>query len=1070
MLPPLSAATGTPCPIPLLAGVQVQKQQQHRHEQHLRQLDLQSVSLSPTNDTTANIEFTSAFAAPAPSVLKSVKPRRRRPHDGQGFTIHEDKASFAASRSGERRERNGTSGDGIANEDNLLKVGARRAAISQPPQRPKKRAAMDVPCTAPIPPTTASAGDVVVQPQVRKQSGTSTRLSQAARRPITNNAERASSSSKAQPLPTLPEDTFALPRMDPTTSLKPDRRTTIYIPTEDTTVPSMYMGIFSPIKRLGPAVKPSPGWPATSATAELPSKPDVELTGIVAQMVAKKRGAARSKSTMSPTRRPLQVTTNPLQESAVLVDRWGQGGGKENIPPGQNEMLGMKATSGKGRQKLERRSSDLEDAYTVARQQQVKTQARVLSKGEPTAIVPRKARTESPAEGASTKPGCDRGPQLKPRRPGRASVIGNLEPKSNIAALKRESIARKLSVPSRFVIPKVNPIPACELYPVITEDLVDPMMYEENWLSHQETAITQLVNTLFAASTALCSPVEDEMLRLRLLERYGDPENVLLYKRLQAALLYGALSVPRDVLRGSLRLSTDIGKRKAFTNLWLDTYELASLGSALEVVVGRRCLSNGTESSTVCPVTENSHSVNRRTLQQFIETFLIRNEDGHPDEPSTDHSSWSYQRTLLRSLMLIKLLDMMKTTPNPVSSMCLFQPSASYKASVSVVKALFQQLNPSAGDPIRALTHIGYVVMHTQHPLAEYTYQMENLAIDLRDGVRLTRLVEILLYPSASPSLEYVQGSDSTSSITLPDGQQMPLNAGDSSLPLSQHLKYPCLGRATKLYNVQIALSAIQGVKGVGDLAEAVKAEDIVDGFREKTVRLLWGLTSKWGLGGLVDWNDVEREIKRLCRTGASSHVNDYFDLLPDEDDHARYTTLLKAWAQAVGSKQGIRVTNLTTNFADGRVFGAIVDEYEGYLGYDVGSPKGRSLAERLRCLGCSEQFAMLFTQLEGSTHRAPIFTRDFVVAALAFLCSRLLNPTKGVRAAVAIQRRWRSHWARVVESRKVHMKSVAESCAAMALQRGAASAAKQRENEVGQPLAGDEDMEQADGDIWLSL
>ncbi|EXJ53338.1 uncharacterized protein A1O5_13432 [Cladophialophora psammophila CBS 110553] len=1064
MLPPSSTTAGTPCPFPLQAGVQLQPQRQQQCCQYQRQRPLgrDSILSSPSNDTTANIEFTSAFAAPAPGVLRNAKPRRRRRPDGLGFMIHEDKTEILAAQNGDGPGNSNVRGNGNGTQNKQMKEAVRRKAVmSQPPQRPRKRAATgsasitQAPSTAAIL-ATASADEAggIVQPPVLKRGSASTSLSQAPRRPITT---KPGATSTAELLPPPPENTIALPMMDSTTTLKPARRATIYIPTEDTTMPSIYMGIFSPIKGLDPVVKSVPGVESPLTAAERSGKPDVELTGIIAQMVAKKRGGGVAKSVMSPKRIPLQVTTKPLQESAVMVDRWGQGGGKENVPPGEDEVLNKKTRPRKELLGLGGRSTkDLEPVRPLAHQR-VNPRARVSLLHEPTPALPRNVNDniKNNAQSTRTKPSWNAGPRLKSSQPGPAPMIETLQPTSRLGAGQGESLFRKPSIPSRFVIPKVDPPLVSELYPIITEDFVDPAMYEDNWLSHQEIVIAQLVNNLFGASTPISSPVEDETLRLQLLETYGDPGNVMLYKRLQGALSYGALSVPMDVLKGAVRLSTDLGKRKTFTDLWLGTYDLPCLRLALEVVVGRQCSSYARESSSVRPSIDNGHAANRRTLQQFIETFLIRNEDGQPDEASTDRPSWSYQRTLLRSLMLIKLLDTMAAAPSQMSR-CLFRPSSSYKTSVSVVKALFQLLNPSAGDPIRALNHIGYVVTHIQHPLAEYSYKMENLAVDLRDGVRLTRLVELLLYPSASQSLEHVHDSSSTTSVLLPTGEELSLTGGHSGWPLSQHLKYPCPGRATKLYNVQIALSAIQGVKGVGTLAQTVKAEDIVDGFREKTVRLLWGLTSKWGLAGLVDWNDVEREIKRLCRTGASSHENDYFDMLPDEEGHARHTVLLKAWAQAIASRGGIRVKNLTTDFTDGRVFAAIVEEYEQYLSYDVGLRTSWPLAERLRRLGCSEQFAMLFAKSDGPWHYAHIFDRDFVVAALAFLCSRLLNPTKGMRAAVTIQRRWRSYWARAVDSRKLQLRAVAESCARVAVERatGARKGEKVQEEE----------------DIWLSL
>ncbi|KAL9627666.1 MAG: hypothetical protein Q9164_007534 [Protoblastenia rupestris] len=165
--------------------------------------------------------------------------------------------------------------------------------------------------------------------------------------------------------------------------------------------------------------------------------------------------------------------------------------------------------------------------------------------------------------------------------------------------------------------------------------------------------------------------------------------------------------------------------------------------------------------------------------------------------------------------MLIKLLDTAKTSS--VWSDCLFQPSSPHKTSTAVIHALAQQLNPAAGNIIRSLNHLTYTVSHIQYPLEEYDYHITNLAVDLRDGVRLTRLVEHLLYPAPSQA------------------------AGEEKdWPLSTHLKFPCLGRATKLYNIQIALDALKDASK--EVVEDIKAEDIVDGFREKTIALLWGL------------------------------------------------------------------------------------------------------------------------------------------------------------------------------------------------------------------------------------
>lgn len=47
------------------------------------------------------------------------------------------------------------------------------------------------------------------------------------------------------------------------------------------------------------------------------------------------------------------------------------------------------------------------------------------------------------------------------------------------------------------------------------------------------------------------------------------------------------------------------------------------------------------------------------------------------------------------------------------------------------------------GDIIRHLLFMGYSVLHSQAPLDEYDFTVNNLAVDLRDGVRLCRLVDL---------------------------------------------------------------------------------------------------------------------------------------------------------------------------------------------------------------------------------------------------------------------------------------------------------------------------------------
>jgi abnormal spindle-like microcephaly-associated protein len=141
----------------------------------------------------------------------------------------------------------------------------------------------------------------------------------------------------------------------------------------------------------------------------------------------------------------------------------------------------------------------------------------------------------------------------------------------------------------------------------------------------------------------------------------------------------------------------------------------------------------------------------------------------------------------------------------------------------------------------------------------------------------------------------------------------------------------------------------------VESLVRDISADDIVNGFREKTVALLWGLTGKWGLGSLLDWADIQHETRRLSKS-RRHWCGDCFD---DSDEGCeKHKTRLKAWASAAACKHGLEVKNLSTSFSDGKVFLAIVDEYSPYLDSAPGArAQDALLHEKLERVGCSRQF-----------------------------------------------------------------------------------------------------------------
>jgi abnormal spindle-like microcephaly-associated protein len=728
---------------------------------------------------------------------------------------------------------------------------------------------------------------------------------------------------------------------------KPARRRTVYIPSEDTTMPTIWMGVFSPIKGVGAGDENSVGDGAA------------DLTGIAAQM-AKKRASRKSIFSAAPRRAPLSHSERPPQEATMTEDVPGRMTGKENIPPG-HETTGKK----KAQKKF---LGDSSCQPQVARP----PTSDYVNKPRPASYSPQSLSLKA---SCSLQPAQNGRPhQLQPR----VSPVSDQDINCSFSRLRLSegkkkdepnshsneglrmpaqllSAPRTENCPTKVTVPNAAKSVLAPRYPLLSGDVQNSSLYENNWLAYQEIAITQLVNNLLDSSQGSADTAFDFTTRSQLLTMYQDQSFVFLQKRLQASLLYGTLALPKEVSAKSCRLTEDLGLKHNFLNLWLNVYNLQVLEACAEVVIGRECTSSPKMSSKAqISVCSPQKTTSRQNLSRYLETFLNRNEDSNPDTGMPDPGTTGLQHTLLRSLMLIKVLDTTKTsTGTPLFSGCLFQASSPYKSSAAVVQALAQMLHPAAGNIMRSLSHLSYSVSHIQYPLEEYNYHITNLAVDLRDGVRLTRLVEQLLFPSGLDLPSHASNGDTTTTITLPTGEILSLTQGDPDRPLSQHLKLPCLSRATKLFNVQLALTTLSSLKPTIHLSSPIQASHIVDGFRENTLSLLWSLTSQRALPSLIDWADLKRETARLqgppCGGAAAAAEHG--------DELTRSKALLKAWASAAASRKGLRVDNLSTSFADGSVFEVIVDEYEPYLRASGAGCAPRQLAQRLAGLGCSAQF-----------------------------------------------------------------------------------------------------------------
>ncbi|KAK5016559.1 hypothetical protein LTR60_002345, partial [Cryomyces antarcticus] len=563
---------------------------------------------------------------------------------------------------------------------------------------------------------------------------------------------------------------------------KNPRRRTIYIPSEDTTIMTIHPGAPTHGCR---NVKPR----LSCVGLALLSLPEAEVDHSVSKPAHKR--APRQSLAAAPKRAPLQQRSRPTQETSIVRAVRGQGNGKENVPPGKTLYPEQKSKC-KDLQSREEKPHGSPRTRFAATEPTAASLSRVAGNGKRIISDPKEGVTRAKMLRAGV------GSKTSIHLPSSVALLKVLEhdltkqqpsfrhisrpPLEVVRRRRPERVPYKLGVP-QIVLPTDAHL---DKYPVLTENLAHPELYEDNWLGHQEIAITQLVNSLYDAggsgSRVLVRGEAD--IRRRLLELYNDPAVQILFKRLQASLLYGALSIPKDLLSHASRLQDDVGLRRRFLNLFLDTYNLSTLQAAIEVVVGRKIPQCARPCRSSTSMTgERRHRAGRKALDDFFNTFLVRNEDairphfgtetkytpGRRQCQPEDFGShgWTWRRTVLRSLMLIFLLD--KSMSSNVLPGPLFQASSAYKSSSAVLQALTAMLLPSVGDVTRHLGRLDYIATHAQYPLQEYAYHITNLATDLRDGVLLTRLVELLLYPPSALAAQ----SDNTITVSMPTGHAL---------------------------------------------------------------------------------------------------------------------------------------------------------------------------------------------------------------------------------------------------------------------------------------------------------
>ncbi|KAM3876201.1 abnormal spindle-like microcephaly-associated protein [Diretmus argenteus] len=588
------------------------------------------------------------------------------------------------------------------------------------------------------------------------------------------------------------------------------------------------------------------------------------------------------------------------------------------------------------------------------------------------------------------------------------------------------------------------------------------MFYDERWIEKQDRGFTWWINhvltpddfkvntevtkvsavSLATGSNDKCSipkaPTKEEMsfstytarrklnrLRRSACQLFTSEAMVKAIQRLELEV-----EAKRLLVRKDRHLWKDIGERQKVLN-WLLFYNPLWLRIGLETIFGE-----------LISLESNSDALG---LAVFILQRLLWNPDiaaefRHAKVPNLykdGHEEALSRFTLKKLLLLVCFLDKAKESRLIEHDPCLFCMDAEFKTSKDLLLAFSRDFLSGEGILPRHLGYMGLPVSHVQTPLDEFNFAVKNLAVDLKCGIRLVRVMELFI----------------------------------QDWSLSRKLRLPAISRLQKVHNVDIALQVLKdkGVDLTDERGSVIDSRDIVDGHREKTLSLLWKIIFAFQVEVVLDEEQLREEIGFLRRTfrtkrslaslRADQGLQQYTAKARVSYEHSSTKiTLLMDWVNAVCDFYNLRAENFTVSFSDGRVLCYLIHHYHpSHLPEEAVS---RCTTQTVECshrgqleLNCStsdsdnsfgslptrhngpESSSMEFKELLGNEKNnfrlvntavaflggvpAMITPADMsntipnekvVMSYLSFLCARLLDLRNETRAARVIQGAWRKY------------------------------------------------------------
>jgi abnormal spindle-like microcephaly-associated protein len=367
---------------------------------------------------------------------------------------------------------------------------------------------------------------------------------------------------------------------------------------------------------------------------------------------------------------------------------------------------------------------------------------------------------------------------------------------------------------------------------------------------------------------------------------------------------------------------------------------------------------------------------------------------------------------LYRIIVLILFLDQAKTANVLDKVPRLFAKGSKVKSSREVLLAFCRACLSSEGDFIKHLSRIGLTVTYKQDPVDELDFHIKNLATDLRDGTRLSRVTEIIT--------------------------QIPAKS------LMSKLRLPSISRLQKLHNLNLALSSLRDFGVL--MPQDVNAHHIADGHRDMVLKVMWSLIAhscmeKLLKGDLVEQeiasvvrsNQARRKLKGLVAKDKEDHLYQPPKPFPNKSPEQVLKSLLFRWCQAICSSFDLKLVDFSNSFSDGKALCLLVHYYHpGVIRLDEILPTSNDYVEGLPMEQAikneranSTMASRRASQLGGIPKMIPYCdtknppNERSMLLCLTYLCSRLMESSREIFATILIQQCYRKYKSKVLLEKK---------------------------------------------------